>query len=253
MEENNILRRVCAKGVAKEFIRPVGFVKGQVIEGAIILRPFHAGPVVDTSLRARDLFGQVLSACKILDADGVNLRAFEINGVGKPGSVRADAEGAETAKLVTFGEKVLIEQNFFSGREQSFFAAIDRILFSGFRAGVIKISVVSFWDARVDFLDAPFHFLKEKLLQWFDVSERLIEIIVLSLKILQRFGILAVAHPVIFVEAGNSVLGERVLSSGRLGGQIHDTPMICRVDIFPAGFPYDVPHDQRGYGSMRGR
>src|SRR5690606_21293257 len=110
MEEQDILLGVCAEFVAEEFVGAVIFVQRQIIEGLTVLRPLDAGVIIDAAVSALDPFGIQFAADKVLDEDGVYLRAFVVDGVGEFGLVGADTERADAAKLMPFGKDILIEQ-----------------------------------------------------------------------------------------------------------------------------------------------
>lgn len=78
---------------------------------------------------------------QVFDEDFAFFGAIWVDGVGQFAGVGADREGADAAEGFAFGQGVLVEQEFF-GAVWAFLAAVERVLFSGFVAGVIVIVAV---------------------------------------------------------------------------------------------------------------
>ena len=196
-------------------IGAVVFVQQDVKESLVVLRPLCAGVVIDASEDALDPIGMQPAAGNVLDIDGVDFSAFEVDRVGEFGLVGADAERADAAKFMPFGKKIYIELNYLVRAGRFLLAAIDGVLLSRFGARVIQVFFEFFRSAGILLLDAPLHFLKQFFLKRFDVAQCPLEVFVFRLQITQGFGIFATAHPVVFVVACDAVLGDLVFAFGR--------------------------------------
>ena len=118
--------------------------------------------------------------------------------------VRAGGKDADAEVLFTLREQVAIEQNLFwatGGR----LAAIDGVLFPLFGARVVEIFTAADGHALVGLFDAGHHLAIKLVLQLFSGCHHGGHISILVRQILDDFGLVLVAQPMVVIYADIAV------------------------------------------------
>src|SRR5512144_2048485 len=111
MEDKRVLPWVAAQPVAEQLERSFGCIHGDVEQGLTVVRPFHARVRVDAAIGIDHKFGIQNAGYQILDVKGIHLTALDIQRIGKLYAIRADSQGSDTAKRLSFRQEILIEQD----------------------------------------------------------------------------------------------------------------------------------------------
>ena len=205
--------RVAAEGV---FFHPfaeqgVGVVF-DVVEGLAVVRPDGI------AVGAGDFVGKALAACEVGNAQGVLAAAV---GVIRPEHflvVLADIDQRRAVVVVSFRERIDVEQDFFAGKIAAVIrcldadgvqpyavgaAGVDGVIFAGLEAGVVPVTAVARRYGAVILLDAGDDFVVELVFLCLQRREDGVGVGVFRVEIGEHLRVFAfvVAQPVVFVLA----------------------------------------------------
>ena len=154
--------------------------------------------------------GIELARLQTLDVERVLAEASVVGGIGQQIAVFTHAHAAQRHEFLTFGESILIKDDFFGrvsidGILRCPLATEDRVLLSGFRAGVIEVVAFAERDTDVRFLDVADHLPIELFLKSAGMTRQRVGVGVLGLEIARHFRIVLVAKPEIVVDPSLAV------------------------------------------------
>jgi hypothetical protein len=144
-------------------------------------------------------------------------RAVGIDRVSQLRVIGTDGERADAAEIAAGGQRILIENNLLGRIQRSVFATVKWILLSGFEARIVEVIAAPFGNGRIIFFDTGFHLLKKLRLQRLRVLQDFVEVIVFGGEVFRHCRIVAVTHPVIFVDARQAMLRDGVWALRRNG------------------------------------
>ena len=216
-QDQNILFGVAADHMPEQFIGAQCVIQCHVENGLIVVRPFDPHPFIGAAQHIANRFWVEAAACQVFDVERVYLPAFEIRKVGEFAAIGAGLKSADTAKGFSLCQLILIQKDLFGRIEGIFFTAQDGILFALFMPLVVEVIASLLRDACICFFDPALHLGEERFLQRFGVLHYFFKIIAFGVQVLQRFGVVSIAHPVIIVDAGDAVIFQFVRAFGGNG------------------------------------
>ena len=142
-------------------------------------------------------------------------QVFEINRVLPPRNgvhaisqnliIRTYRRTADLKILIPLRHVIAIQHHFFSCIQSAFFATINGILLAFLKAGVVKIAIVFVRQRLVILLNTPFEFFKKLLLKPLSMLHHRLAVSIFGVQISDNFGVFALIHPVIIIDAHVSV------------------------------------------------
>ena len=199
--EQQRVGRIAAHHVAPEPARPLGLVHGDVVERATVVGPGD-GSHLRHGPRIEHAVAQVLELQRVVAAAGAVERAGEAH------AVAAHGKGAEAQERLAARQLVEVEQGLVDTvRVEATIVAhgaaaqVARILFARLRPGGVPPVAFAHRHRVVVLLDAREHLLVERFLQRRVRREPGLGIGVLGPQDVERAGVVAVAHPVVVVDA----------------------------------------------------
>ncbi len=133
--DQDVGRRIRSQCVAVQPIGSLSAVQRRVEQRAVVVAPGSRCRGVEESL------GQQCARLQILHVQREDIRTRGIGGIRQQRVVRAYFVSADVEKLVAFGERVDVQQDFFGTRTARGLAAVNRILLALFRAGIVFVLI----------------------------------------------------------------------------------------------------------------
>ena len=172
------------------------------IHAIVALRAFLFHCVEESSIVRRPgkgagflhALGIELARLQTLDVERVLAESSVVGGIGQQVTVFTHAHAAQRHEFLTFGESILIKDDFFGrvsidGILRCPLATEDWILLSGLRAGVIEVLAFAERDTDVRFLDVADHLPVELFLKSTGMLRERVGVGVLGLEIARHFRI----------------------------------------------------------------
>ncbi len=109
--------------------------------------------------------------------------------------------GTQVEIIQALGERVQIQQDFFCGLKRALLAAINLVLLTFNRPGIIVIIILVVWDRQIGFLDAVQHIFIERFLQALGIAGNGFGVFVFSRQVGEDRRVTALSEPIVVVRA----------------------------------------------------
>ena len=212
--DEDVRRRAGAQLVAVEAVPAQGLrVLAHVEQGAVVLGP---GEVVGGR---GDALLPHLARGQVLEVDGADAAPRGVGGEGEHVLARVHAPGADVVVVVALGQGVDVEEDLLLCLHRAAAPAVDGVLLPVLVARVVEVLAAPGGRRGVGLLDAALDLLEEPLLQRLGVGHHRPGVVVLGLQVGRDLGVVALAQPVVVVDAHVAVGGQLVGAPlGRRGG-----------------------------------
>ena len=201
-------------------------------QGHRVVPRIEQRPVV---FRPRDVAGDMLhhlgedfARAQVLDAQRRDPPPHRIDGEREQVLPRADLPAHHLEERFALSHGVAVDEDLFGRRERAALARVDRIVLTLHEPRIVEVAALPVGNGLIVLPHAPLQFVEQPVLQRLRVRHDRLGICVFVLEVLDDFGVVALAQPVVLVDAYVAVLVEAMRPHRRHGWRERRRCRRCR-------------------------